>query len=302
MYIHCPTHLLMIVLLFLIEFATECLIIIRNIQPELNTHSWTQIFQLNSNYVKNKIGIVLIIPRSIHGQLYILQGLHNSPHFSLGPNGTQTLIDFCNVKKVSFYHSKQNKEMTDNIPTGMYVKSVIPNNVSYTEKKYIQLMKEMTHELWYSLFHPEQSRHIRASHLINLGVTNQKCDQYVRTSITGRVGLNLISTKTQKIDLSKTALSSIGKLLMYIIDFCLPATPMSQSFQGTSIFEDKYIKLFGKQLGITEDMGLDRFVFPAVSILVNKDLNPHCDSMNPCELSLKSPFILSELSVKEARK
>ena len=120
MYIHCPTHLLMIVLLFLIEFATECLIIIRNIQPELNTHSWTQIFQLNSNYVKNNIGIVLIIPRSIHGQLYILQGLHNSPHFSLGPNGTQTLIDFCNVKKVSFYNSNQRKEMTNN---GNYTKT-----------------------------------------------------------------------------------------------------------------------------------------------------------------------------------
>ena len=283
----------MIDLLFLTEFATECLIIIRNIEPELNTHTWNQIFQLTSNDLKNKIGMVLIIPRSIHGQLYIVQGLHNSPHFSLGPNGTQTLIDLCQVNKVSFYNSNQKKEMTNDIPAGMYVKSVNPNNVSFTEKKYIELMKEMTHELWYSLFHPEQSRHLRASHLINLGVTNQKCDQYVRTSITGRVGLNLISTNTQKIDLSKTALSSIGKLLMYIIDFCLPATPMSKSFQGTSIFEDKYTKLFGEQLGITEAMGLNRFVFPAVSILVNQDLNPHCDSMNPREMEDDYTFSLS---------
>ena len=39
--------------------------------------------------------------------------------------------------------------------------------------------------------------------------------------------------------------------------------------------------MFGQQLGITDDMGLQRFVFPAVSIVVNKDLNPHCDTLNP---------------------
>ena len=43
------------------------------------------------------------------------------------------------------------------------------------------------------------------------------------------------------------------------------------------------MKKFGLQLHITREMGLDRFCIPAMSILINQDLNPHYDSMNPVD-------------------
>ena len=125
----------------------------------------------------------------------------------------------------------------------------------------------------------------RAPQLINLGITNRKVDQLPRITLTGRCGLNLISTSTQSMSLSNSALKSIGKLLMYIIDFCIPETPYPDIFKCSSRYEKNYISLFGKQLLITKEMGLERFNIPAISIVVNRDLNPHYDSMNPFDKS-----------------
>ena len=125
----------------------------------------------------------------------------------------------------------------------------------------------------------------RAPQLINLGITNRKVDQLPRITLTGRCGLNLISTSTQSMSLSNSALKSIGKLLMYIIDFCIPETPYPDIFKCSSRYEKDYISLFGKQLLITKEMGLERFNIPAISIVVNRDLNPHYDSMNPFDKS-----------------
>ena len=125
----------------------------------------------------------------------------------------------------------------------------------------------------------------RAPQLINLGITNRKVDQLPRITLTGRCGLNLISTSTQIMSLTKSSLKSIGKLLMYIIDCCIPESPYPDIFKCTSSYENDYIIDFGKQLLITKEMGLERFNIPAISIVVNRDLNPHYDSMNPFDNS-----------------
>ena len=70
---------------------------------------------------------------------------------------------------------------------------------------------------------------------------------------------------------------------MFIIDKILPTTTCRNVFDVKNKYEKEYIKLFGQQLHITKEMGLERFCIPAVSILVNKDLNPHYDSLNPMD-------------------
>ena len=105
-----------------------------------------------------------------------------------------------------------------------------------------------------------------------------------RITITGRVGLNLISTRTKTKSISEEGLKSIGKLLMYVIDHCIPKTTFPDIFNHTNQHERKYIEDFGKQLLITKEMGLDRFNIPALSIVVNRDLKPHYDSMNPVDM------------------
>jgi hypothetical protein len=236
--------------------------------------------------MKKTMNYVHIIPRSIHGQMYLVQGLSKSPHFSLGPEGVKVLLSFCSEKKIGFCSYNGTSEHYTKSNTGtVFVKTINHLKHSFIEDGYTKLMNEMTNTLWETLFSSTPRNSYRAPQLLNLGITNQKCDQYVRCTITGRVGLNLISTKSKKIQLSENALKSIGSLLMFLIDYCLPSTSLKNVFDTVDKYELEYIHQFGKQLGLTEETGLLRFVFPAISILVNRYLNAHCDKMNPTQPS-----------------
>lgn len=229
---------------------------------------------------------VHIIPRSIHGQLYLVQGLSKSPHFSLGPEGVKVLLSFCCEKKIGFCSYNGTSEHYTKSNTGtLFVKTVNHLKHSFIEDGYTKLMNEMTNTLWDTLFSSTPKNSYRAPQLLNLGITNQKCDQYVRCTITGRVGLNLISTKSKKMQLSEDSLKSIGSLLMFLIDYCLPSTSLKNVFDTIDKYELEYIHQFGKQLGLTEESGLLRFIFPSISILANRYLNGHCDKMNPTDPS-----------------
>ena len=81
--------------------------------------------------------------------------------------------------------------------------------------------------------------------------------------------------------LSDQALSSIGKLLVYVQEQILPHTPFPKAFSRKSDYEEKYIRMFANQLKITNEDDIKKFGFHAITILINNDLNPHCDSMNP---------------------
>ena len=70
---------------------------------------------------------------------------------------------------------------------------------------------------------------------------------------------------------------------MYIIDNIIPTTPYPDVFKIQSEHEREYVSKFGQQLHISEAIGLDRFCVPAISILINRDLNPHYDTMNPTD-------------------
>ena len=174
----------------------------------------------------------------------------------------------------------------------IYVKSCNDMLIKPFEQGYQNQMMSCCQYLWNTLFRSNQDDKQRASNLINLGLTNRRLDKLRRITITGRVGLNLIETSTKTISLDSNALKGIGRLLMYVIDECLPHTPYANVFKSTNKYEREYLQLFGKQL-LLEGNELSRFCFPAISILVNKDLNPHCDSMNPMQLDVDYTFSLS---------
>ena len=70
--------------------------------------------------------------------------------------------------------------------------------------------------------------------------------------MTGQVGLNLISHRTQTTNISDSAMKAIGKLLMYVNDHVLPATPFLVVYNCTDEDELEYLKQFGKQLFLDE--------------------------------------------------
>ena len=118
---------------------------------------------------------------------------------------------------------------------------------------------------------------------------------YERISITGRVDLQMIQTETAKMKLSVPALRSIGKLIMFVVDECIPNLNVKDIFFTDNKYEISYLRLFGKQLLLTDEDGLSRFNIPAISILINGILRPHCDDLNPLNYDKDFTFSLSVL-------
>ena len=86
----------------------------------------------------------------------------------------------------------------------------------------------------------------------------------------------------------------LGKLLMLVIDECLPASNFGNAFKIDSKYHHQYLRMFASQLQL-DNKSRSRFCIPAISLLVNGDLKPHCDTMNP--VRYENDYMLS-LSVQ----
>ena len=277
------------------DYSMLYLVIVRGKTKKTVSMSWTDLKKIDSSKLMESISEILVIPRSNYGQFYIVFGLHSSLHFSLGSNGQQTLSNFLSCHNIKT-HVVNGHESNTHIPDTIFVKTAIQHKKSNIETGYYTLMLDMASHMWpYLLKRGKNSTEIRAKHLINLGITDQKCHEYQRITITGRTALNLISTTTRDIDLSTCALKSIGNLIMFIINHILPTTKYPNIFKIRNKYEREYLNMFAKQLCITNKTYLEKFGVPAVSILVNQDLNPHYDSMNPVNISDDSTFSLNLL-------
>ena len=138
------------------EYSAQSLIIIREKNKYLSQFTWDKVLNLPVEEVQSCINEVIIIPRSSHGQFYIVQGLRTSLHFSLGPSGTKAFRDHCTKSKihictVSGIESLNNNRLS-HIPLGIYAKTVDKLSISRTEHCYKQLMTEMSAHLWEELF------------------------------------------------------------------------------------------------------------------------------------------------------
>lgn len=100
-------------------------------------------------------------------------------------------------------------------------------------------------------------------------------------TITGQAGVTLISESKKNLTVSRSCLKLLGLFLMYVNDHILPETPFPHAYHTEDGDELRYLRMFGEQLGLNEAGGLERFRFPAVSILINDILYPHMDLMNP---------------------
>lgn len=126
----------------------------------------------------------------------------------------------------------------------------------------------------------KQDNSDRAPHLINLGITNRRLHDLRRTTITGRVALSLISPSTSNINIPQSALKNIGCLVVFLSKYIVSNTPKGDCFKIKHPIEREYVEMFCRQLGVTGN-DTDFVGVHAISILVNRDLNPHYDSMNP---------------------
>ena len=65
------------------------------------------------------------------------------------------------------------------------------------------------------------------------------------------------------------------------------------TLKPSSKYQRKYLESFARQLHITSKEDIEKFVFPGLSILINNDLNPHYNAMNPSDPKLNWTMSLS---------
>ena len=268
------------------NFKDDHLVMIPGYSTQLSDMTLSKFLLLNESLVQGRIGEVITIPRNLHGQIYIVAGLQSTPHFSLSTAGVKFLQDICNKRKVPFItlrntdHSKKNFPERSTTETVLYAKSFAYNSASSFQRKFQQEMEKLANHVFPVFFQSDKQDHQRAMHLKNFGITDQRVDKLQRITITGRVGLALISMDTKERKVSVDSRKGIGNFILYIIKEVIPYTGYGSLFQTTDKYELEWIRKFAEQLLVTDEEDKKIFTIPAATFLINKDLNLHCNSMN----------------------
>ena len=139
------------------SFRMKSLVIIVGDHNRISSKTLLQMKNMTTS-LSNIISEVIMIRRCIHGQMYIVNGLHNSLHFSLGQNGCKELQELLLKNGVTIRHSnetavlKGDKYDIDSLQSNFYVENVIKEKTTLLQTEYIKLMKDMGSFLWSTLF------------------------------------------------------------------------------------------------------------------------------------------------------
>ena len=127
------------------DYSLQSLVIVRgSTKKELKFKSWKQIQQLPNDQVNQLISEVIIIPRSAHGQYYIVNGLCSSLHFSLGSSGKDAFVTFLRHRRIKINLNNQSSVL--------FVKTAKQYLKTRVEHHYFKLMVSMGSQLWHALF------------------------------------------------------------------------------------------------------------------------------------------------------
>ena len=261
------------------SFANNFLVVVRGNASKVSKYSYDDLEESPSVFEKS-IHLILFIQRGQYTQFYILKKLQKSLHFTLGPKSTKVLIEYCKSNKIQ-YQKYTHRYQINNSSITLRNQILPSSSADSLESQYSNKMIEFANIILPTLLMTKKPDTSRASHVINLGITDLKVHLHKRKSISGQNGLHLISTWTKNIKVSHQAKTFIGQLLMFVIKNVIPTTCSPDIFSPAHDVEKEYLKLFAKQLNLIEEEDINTFNIPAISILINKSINPHYDSKNP---------------------
>ena len=135
------------------DFSHYSLVILRCLTKKLHTKSWSEINEMKDTIIQQYLDKVIVIPRNSSGQIYIAQGLHRSPHFTLHRYSLTLFTDFLSKMEIPFHIIKNTFEARKEVKLdNLYVQSS-GYIYCYTLRKNLQEMFERTMEgLWNILF------------------------------------------------------------------------------------------------------------------------------------------------------
>ena len=290
-------------------FCRKSLVIIRGNTECISHRPWSFVSSAPKSFIGSAFQEVIIIPRSEVGQLYMVQGLHSSLHFSLGSISTRSFMDFLSSYRVRYLiHGKSNNNVVNAGKNPIDEKNLVQafSNLhietvrSVTSRNHVQIKTQLLMEecavLLCPVFFGEDTKvdnTQRVKHIINLGLTNMKFDQMERITVSGRVGLKLIQTTTKDMTIPEEALAAIGRLIVHVLDEIIPSSPYPDVYNICDQWEREFIEELANQLHIDPSYIEKLRGIPACSLIMNDNLLPHYDKQNPDKPHLDWTITLS---------
>lgn len=177
---------------------------------------------------------IFSIKRSIHGQLYLLNDLHNICHFGLSTEGMKMLTKICSVDLITGFgislpqHEKVRHCRSVSGVTGQ-------SNVDNVDSRLLKIVSSIAVKLLPKLIHevqPKSSDHVDIS--MSLGLTNQKCHEYIHFTHFNHVLPGLVNLPPY---LSDDIICNLSTLATYFSNVFIPHHNLEQSFPLSSVLD-----------------------------------------------------------------
>ena len=119
----------------------------------------------------------------------------------------------------------------------------------------------------------------RVKRCINLGITDQKCDQYEVINLVRNIKPSLISLTTATRDLDSESLSILADTILYAERNYIKQ--FRKGLDTENAWCNELYAKFAKQLGLEKEEDIRDFKIAGLAIMLADDLYPHLDAMNP---------------------
>ena len=281
-----------------VTYRKTKLVILWNFPIEFFSLNINKVYDISESlFALTRRSSVTFLPRCNLGQFYIAQGLRHAPHFTFTSKAVDVTKKILSQWSIPFANTRA-PDLTDGPSCRLFFSSI------HNKDFFSELMSDKVKELmsavacsglmdWF--VSTKTSKQQRARYTLSLGITSNKCHCYKRNTITGQVALDLLSLPS----LSHNCIQSIGKLLMFLshdqFTSILPTEFQSVFSINRNKHSMEYLHKFAEQLLIPSSEFTNKFMFPACSFLVNNDVYPHCDSLNPTSLDQDYTFVLTTM-------
>ena len=276
------------------KYCLRYLFVLQGNSSSLKTVTFKSLMQQKNTLLQSNIHNVIMIQRPIKTQIYIIQNLQKSLHFALGSIGSRKFMNLCQLKKIpiSIYNNSSPVINSPCLMIDNFNHQPLSTFQSEINSKMDSLASAILPKLLLSF---NKSQQQRTNYILNFGITDLKVHQEKRISLSGQRDLSLISMNTKDRFIDNISIKCIGDLCNTVSSFIYHSSELRDTFSSKNSTYNHYLQLFANQLNITDNHQLQQFCIPAISIIINNKLAPHCDSSNPIEVNEDKTLVVTKI-------
>ena len=297
-----------------IAFGEQWLVALEIEDKDVSELNWSQMKAMSPKKILHHFAgkKVLLLKRCIHGQLYICEGFRNMVHFTLGSCGKKELTKFLDLAKIHYSELRGYSKIDGTLPSWIYALSMpnpgkeIPTPVQIKLHKKVEeaaaaflphllkvsssyiLVNNIIITISYIYHCPHfaiklpSSKSERFKRCINLGLTDQKCDQYKIINLLRNIKPGLIQTTTLDKEIGTPDLRLLAELSLLLHREILPSTDsFKDSLPLRSGPYSELLSEFARQLGLEDENDIEAFRTAGMAVSIACSLLGHKDLLNP---------------------